>query len=203
MLLEKLPAELWFEIFKFFNTDELLDSYYGLNNHFHSLLFNYFRKCIVNLQSSSKTNLNIFYEHYLPMLYNQIKLLRLYNNDDSPQQINLLLSQNFTLDRFISLRSLSLSHIESIEILYDMTTRLRHLEEFTRLTINNFTLPERDQSILLLINSIWSLPNLSYSQFDIANENEHHFPVPQIYSPPLKHVELINFYCRQRDLVHL
>ena len=83
------------------------------NSRFNKLLCQQFQKFHLDFRLISKTNFNRICQNYLPSIINRIISLRLSNDDDTPQQIELFLSQDYQLRQFIRLQSLSLSYLQS------------------------------------------------------------------------------------------
>jgi hypothetical protein len=104
---ESLANELLLDLFEFFHSVHLLQSFIGLNSRFHQLLYSHFQSHQLNLQSLSKEHFDNICNKHLPLIINQLISLRL-SDDETPNLSKLLFSPNFTLDRFIRLQSISL-----------------------------------------------------------------------------------------------
>ncbi|CAF1447458.1 unnamed protein product [Rotaria magnacalcarata] len=94
---ESLPNELLLYLFEFIDGFHLFNTFYKLNARFHRLRFVHFRAYHINFCSISK--------YYLPSIVDPI----ISDDDDETSNLSeILLSNNFTLDKFTCLQSLSI-----------------------------------------------------------------------------------------------
>jgi hypothetical protein len=115
MNFELLPNELLLNIFQYFTGIDLVRAFYDLSNRFNDLVSIYFRDHGLDFQSMSKRDFEIICQQYLSLLLVDIVLLRLSDDDGTPQQIDHFLSYGFTLNQFARLQSLSLCHLHPLK----------------------------------------------------------------------------------------
>ena len=161
MQLESLPNEILLNLFEFFNTPHLLRAFFGLNNRFNHLIYFHLRNYQFSFQSISKTNFDIICHQHLPSLINRILKFNL-SNEETPNLSELILSQGFTLNRFIHLQSLSLNYIHSLELLIKITSQCVSLSHLTHLSLIRCNIEERKKEIIVLFNNIWKIPKLTH-----------------------------------------
>ncbi|CAF4021215.1 unnamed protein product [Rotaria sp. Silwood1] len=96
-----------------------------------------------------------------------------------------------SFSQFINLRSLSLFHVRSKQILMKIVVELRHLVNLTHLCFNSYYLPHHDQTDFeLIMSNIWSLPSRTHCNFNIRMKRSQLFSVPPILSSSLEHLSL-------------
>ncbi|CAF2102957.1 unnamed protein product, partial [Rotaria magnacalcarata] len=131
MNLESLPNEIILILFEYFSLFELFQYFRGLNSLFNNLLFQEFNKFQLDLRSLSKTKFDQICQQYAPSILNQIVSIHLSNDYDTPQEIQLLLSQDYQLRQFIHLESLSIINLQSKQILGEIMNECSHLPHLT------------------------------------------------------------------------
>ncbi|CAF3408147.1 unnamed protein product [Rotaria socialis] len=159
MNLESLPNEIILILFEYFSLFELFQYFRGLNSLFNNLLFQEFNKFQLDLRSLSKTKFDQICQQYAPSILNQIVSIHLSNDYDTPQEIQLLLSQDYQLRQFIHLESLSIINLQSKQILGEIMNECSHLPHLTHLTIQ-CTIEMSENDTQHLFNQVWSLPKL-------------------------------------------
>ncbi len=158
--LELFPNELLLDIFEFLNTTHLIHAFHDLNFRFNRLLYAHFQNHQLNFHSMSKNHCDIICQEYLPILTNSISSFRLSNDDETPYLYELFLSYGFTFDRFIYLKSFSLSHIDSFDAINQILIQCRCLSYLQKLYLLNCQIDEQGKNVANIINNIWSLPHL-------------------------------------------
>ena len=133
--LEVLPNELLLELFKFFNVPELFRVFDGLNSRLNNLLWYHFQSYHLDLRSISKNDFDTLCDEYLLQIINEITVLRLSNDDDTPQQVERFLSHDNLLGQFTRLRVFSLYHVRSKTVMNKISFQLKHLSTLTHLNI--------------------------------------------------------------------
>jgi len=157
MTLESLPNELWSEIFKYLDLGDIFQAFHGLNSRFYGLINEYLFYDL-NFRHISTRNMNIIFGQYLQSIVGRIRSLYLSNDDKVLNLPECLLSKGFTLDRFISLQSISLDRIHSFETLNQIISQCAKLDQLRYLNISTYCFTEKELS--KLFNNIWSLPKL-------------------------------------------
>ncbi|CAF1138901.1 unnamed protein product [Rotaria magnacalcarata] len=187
MNLESLPNEIILILFEYFSLFELFQYFRGLNSLFNNLLFQEFNKFQLDLRSLSKTKFDQICQQYAPSILNQIVSIHLSNDYDTPQEIQLLLSQDYQLRQFIHLESLSIINLQSKQILGEIMNECSHLPHLTHLTIQcTIEMSENDKQHLF--NQVCSLPKLKSIHLNInSTRNSSH---STIISKSLKYLNI-------------
>jgi hypothetical protein len=133
MSLKLLANESLLNFFEYFYGIDLFRVFYGLNSRFDTLLIVHFRTHSFHFKSVSKHDFYLTCRQYLPLITDWIITLHLSNNDESPYQINLFLSNGRTLQHFIHWWSLSFHYIYSNELLFKIVFQCSRLLYLTRL----------------------------------------------------------------------
>ena len=166
MNLESLPNGIILILFEYFSLFELFEYFRGLNSRFNNLLYQEFNKFQLDLRSLSQTRFDEICQNYAPSILNQIISIHLSNDYDTPQEIQLFLSQYSKLRQFIHLESLSISNFQSKQILDEIMNECSHLPHLTHLTIQcRIEMSEHDKQHLF--NQIWSLSKLKSIHLNI------------------------------------
>ena len=159
--LERLPNELLFDVLEFLSTADLLHAFLDLNSRFNQLLFIHFQNHQFNFQSISKQHFDRICSQHYSNLDNRIISLHLTNDDETPNLCEFFLTSGLTLDQFIHLKSLTLSHIDSFHTTNQLIVQCRSLPSLENVSfIDCQSLNQQDKHTVALINNIWSLPNL-------------------------------------------
>ncbi|CAF2811071.1 unnamed protein product [Rotaria sp. Silwood2] len=106
---------------------DLLHAFYGLNYHFNFLLYEQYRSYRFIFYFISKYNFDIICSQHLPFIVDRIIDLSLSDRENTPGQINLLLSYIPSFSQFTQLRSLSIFHLHSYNILMKIVNECHHL----------------------------------------------------------------------------
>ncbi|CAF2897020.1 unnamed protein product [Rotaria sp. Silwood2] len=200
--LQSLANELLLDLFEYFDTANLLQAFNGLNSRFNELLYFHFRFHQLDLKSVSKEIFDSISEKLLPLIINQIISLRL-SSDETPGLPELLLSRDFTLNRFICLQYLSLYNINRLDTLYKIINQCRSLSHLTHLNIIKHDDEERQENIADLLNNIWSLPTLTYCNLNGIQTDEIWLLSISVISPSIEYLSIENIPCNLHSLSHL
>jgi len=111
--LESLVDELLLDLFKVFDTIHIFRAFCGLNSRFNSLLFKLFQAYRLNFRSATKHDFDILCDEYLPQIGDQTIALRLSDDDDTPQQIELFLVRDNLLHHFTRWKAFCLYYVFS------------------------------------------------------------------------------------------
>jgi hypothetical protein len=151
---------------------------------------------------TSKTYLVRFYENSFPRIVDRTISLHLSNDNDTPQQIQLFLFQNYQLRQFIHLKSLTLAYVRSKEILHRVLDECSYLPCLTHLIFTDGIICRQDcGNVEDLINKVWSLPKLKYCQWNIDFDYGRYLsPSPTVISTSIRHVIIDTFTCTQSTL---
>ena len=201
---ELLFNEILFEIFDYLDDINILQLFYGLNCRFTNLILNYFRVSPrLNLQSITKTDFDVACKYFIPYIADKLHGLRLSNNEETPQQIDLFLSYGLTLHKFTNLKSLSLNSMHSEKIINRMMIEWQYPCDLTHLSITNCQVLNDWNIVYSLINNIWSLPKLTHCQLDIGVIDETYSLVPNITSSSIQSLSITGLSCSFSELIHL
>ena len=203
MHFECLANELILDLFEYLDTIDLLNAFYNLNTRFNQLLLTKFQSYYLDFRSIPKHTFEIICQKYLPLIIERIISLHLSNNEETPNLPKIFLSRNFTMNKFISLQSLSLYYIQSFEILNQLIIHCKNLIHLKHLNIIKcyFNYPENDMKYLM--NNIWSLQNLTYCILDQITSRKMKFTNISIISSSIKYLTLEKITCDFKDLSHL
>ncbi|CAF1662273.1 unnamed protein product, partial [Adineta ricciae] len=186
MHLDDLANELFLEIFQYLSTFDLLRSFYDLNHRINQLLFAHFRTAVIDFGSTSLDDFRLVCRDYFPSFVNCVTSLRLSNDDETPQQMEVFLEHGLALPQLLNLRSLTLHNIRSnSNVLHTMISECRSLPRLTRLTLSDCYLPGDRMNTPTFFNNIWSLSNLIYCYLSIGFTSGG-FVLPTVKSTSLK-----------------
>ncbi|CAF0838952.1 unnamed protein product [Rotaria sordida] len=188
MNLESLANELLLNLFEYFASVHLLQIFYNLNIRFNNLIFRHFQRHSLHFQSISKYDFDIVCQKYLPSITDQIVSLRLSDDDDTPQQIDLFFSYGLSFNQFSHLQSLSIYHV------YSLNSTEKN---------NKHTIVYNEIYDIEIIDSIERFPKLVYCYLDIINDNEYCFLTPSIISSSLKYLSIPYLDCNINQLIYL
>ncbi|CAF4366864.1 unnamed protein product, partial [Rotaria sp. Silwood2] len=96
---------------------DLLRCFFHLNSRFNNLLIIHFQSHGLDFRSISKDDFNIICRENLHLIADRLTAIRLSDDNDTPDQIHLFLSDSLALRQFVQLKSLSLYHISSNEMI--------------------------------------------------------------------------------------
>ncbi|CAF1494086.1 unnamed protein product [Adineta ricciae] len=168
MKLESLPNEIVLILFENFSLFELFQYFRGLNSRFSNLLYQEFYKFQLDLRSLSKTRFEQICQAYVPSIRNQIVSIHLSNDSETPQAIQLFLSQGYKLRQFIHLAALLISNLPSKEAVDEIMNECSHLSHLRHLTIEGIAaVSENDKQNVF--NQVWSLPKLESVRLSISS----------------------------------
>jgi hypothetical protein len=100
MNIEQLANELLLEIFVYLKSADVLRSFSHLNSRFNNLLITHFRTNGLDFRSISKHDFDTICQENLRLIADRLTGLRLSDDDDTPDAIDLFLSGSFGLHRF-------------------------------------------------------------------------------------------------------
>ena len=203
MFFEYLANELILDIFEYLSVSDLFRAFFGLNTHFNQLLtqFKFYR---LDLRSISKENFQLLCQKYLPLVPARILSLHLSNHEETPNLPKLFLSSTtISIHQFIHLQSLSLSYIQSFDILDAVIRQCEQLIHFAHLYFIKcyFNYPEYE--IQSLMNQIWKLPALTHCLFDQITSRKFRLTTLSTRSSSIKSLAFEKITCDFDDLLHL
>ncbi|CAF3374932.1 unnamed protein product [Rotaria socialis] len=136
MELESLPNEILLDLFEYFSIIQLLRDFNGLNFRLNQLLFVHASVYHLDFRSICRDDCKILCHQHLQAIIDRASSLRLSDdNDDNPQQINVLFSYSIILREFIHLRALSLCNLHSVETMNRIMIERRNLLCLTHLKL--------------------------------------------------------------------
>ncbi|CAF1267366.1 unnamed protein product [Rotaria magnacalcarata] len=204
MSLESLANELFVNIFEYLNTAHLLQTFHGLNSRFDHLLNIFFRaNRNLDFRSISKSKFDIVCQHIVPTIIDRIISIRLSDDNQTPQQIDLFLSQ-FSLSRqCIELRSLSLYQIHSKQTTKRILSDISCLQNLNYLTIDTMYI-EEENIFSQMLDVIWGLPALTHCCIiNMKWKPPANFNYGTVISSTLEHVSLTGEYISLHQLTCL
>ena len=125
------------------------------------------------------------------------------DDDDTPDQLDLFLSDTYGLHRFVQLKSLSLYHLSSNEIIKKVALQFRHLPLLTHFNLINCHLPYQAKTLRHFLNHIWGLSKLSHCHLDLRFRYNSDFSFPIIRSKSIEHLCINNICFDYAQLVRL
>ncbi|CAF4721268.1 unnamed protein product [Rotaria sp. Silwood1] len=173
-------------MFEYLKSVHLLQAFSHLNTRFNDLLIIHFRTHGLDFRSISKHNFDAVCQQNLSLIADHITGLRLSDDDDTPQQINLFLSDSLTLRQFIQLKSLSLYHISSYEIIKKVVVQFSHLALLAHFNLINCHLKFHQKTLRDILNHIWHLPKLIHCHLDLHFQHKSDFCIPTIRSKSIE-----------------
>jgi hypothetical protein len=198
--LEALANELLLGLFEYLSPVHLLYAFHGLNSRFERLLFAHLRACHLDFQLVSKHDFKTIFRRYLPVIIGRTISLRLSDADHRLQQTSLLPFYRVNLRQFNNLRSLSLYHIRSEQVMNTMMIEWSHLPNLTYLKLIKCYASFERQGTTHLSNNIWSLPKLTHCCLDT---DRYVFCIPTISSSSIEYVSILGHCCRLDHLARL
>ncbi|CAF4106777.1 unnamed protein product, partial [Adineta steineri] len=186
MNFEQLVNDVLLDFFEYLPSVELLQSFSHLNYRFNSLLISHFRTHGLNMQSISKDNFDIICREHLPFIAPYLNGLRLSDDDDTPHQIDNLFSYSFSLNRFIQLKSLTLYHISTNEMLKQIVAQFNCHSHLIRFNIINCHVTFDRKILRDILNCICNLPKLMFCHLDMHLSSRGNFCLPSIRSKSIE-----------------
>ncbi|CAF1394779.1 unnamed protein product [Adineta ricciae] len=200
--LESLANELLLDLFEYFDGIHLLNGFYDLNHRFNQLLLHHFHNYSFDFRSVSKRHFNLACREYLPLVIDRIVSLHLSDDDETPKLPELFLSQIFTFEYFIYLKSLSFYCLRSLDLLNQIIIQCRQLSSLTRLNIINFYVDYEENIAVTLMNNIWSL-NLIHCHLDNFYSGGRCFSGIETVCTTMEYLSIENIYCDLTIMYHL
>ena len=186
MHLESLANEVLLDIFESLSVVDLLYGFYALNSRLNRLISEHLRSFGLDFRSISQSKFNQICRQSLPRIIDDVRFLRLSNDDETPQQIDLFLQYGFSLRQFSQLQSLSLCDLCSDGLMTSMVLEWSHLSNLTRLTLAGCYLSYNQLDALRLMNAIWGLSQLEYCYLNVTFAEENNLPIPTVASRSMK-----------------
>jgi len=127
-LLDQLPVVVLHTLFTYLLTEEILFSLLNISLYLNDIIRSYYNYRL-NFKSIRQSHFDLICQHISP---NQVKVLILSDDEDTPGQSQLFLS-HFQIDQFINLQSLTLIEIDkrSLEIINLHLNKLDCLRSFS------------------------------------------------------------------------
>jgi len=192
MNFEILPNEIILDLFDYLSLVHLYQSFFALNSRFNKLLCQQFQKFHLDFRLISKINFHRVCQNDVLPVIDRIIFLHLSNDDNTPQQIEHFLSNDYQLRQFTGLKSISLSCLGFQRTLDQIMIECSYLPCLTHLTLTNSHVSMNGNDAQRLFNHIWSLPRLTYCYLDNCFVDEDYFPNPKVISTLLRHLNIRN-----------
>ncbi|CAF1482220.1 unnamed protein product [Adineta steineri] len=187
MRFEELPNEIIYEIFDYLSAIDLLRCFFNLNSRFNKLLDQQLNKSHLDFRRISKVNFDYICEKYISSLVDQITSIHLSDDNDTPRQIKLFLTHdNFKLRQFIHLKSISLSCVQSRQLLYQIMIECSYLPCLTHFSLDSRGIEMDENDAEYFVYYLSELSELIYCYLDISWEFEVNF---KKFSPSLSCVQ--------------
>ena len=190
MNLERLANELFLELFKYLTSVHLLHAFSHLNYRFDTLLIIHFKSHSLDFRSVSKFDFDVTCRQHLPSMIDRIIALRLSDDHDTPDQIDLFFSHGFTLHRFVHLQSLTLYHLQSNETIRQIVVQCRRLSHLTRFCLIKCSSKDHEEIVPNIVDTIWRLSQLKSCQLDWTLVPMTYFPIPTIRSKSIEYLSI-------------
>lgn len=198
MIMESLANELIVDTFEYLSAVDFFRSFHGLNRRFDGLLREYFRvHPYVDFRRGYKEDIKVMCRDYLPVFATDLRGIYLSNHDTNPQQMNLFL---FPLYRLKNLQTITVENISSLETIRRLLVDVQHLSHLSDLHLHRCSIDADQRSLLEIINTIWSLPQLTTCTFDLSSTNGNHWIPPTIISSSIRHLTIRGVLCLQANL---
>lgn len=137
MHFESFSNEIFLCIFEFLSTGHLINAFHGLNHRFNSILCTHLSLYGIDCRSMFDKDFNTICVEYLPTLC----LTRKFHD---PGLLDRLAAHNFTFDKFVQLKSLSLSHFYIEDFMESLNLTLAHLINLTHIRSDDCDMTEDD-----------------------------------------------------------
>ena len=160
--LEALPNELFVEIFPFLSTVDLLHGFLDLNDRLNQVIYLHFHNHPFSFQSIHKQHFDQIRHQHQSIFSTNISSLHLSNDEETPELCELFLLSGLSLDRFVHLQSLKLSHIDCFQTLNQLILKCRDLSCLQKLSfIDCSCINQQGRTYAVtLLDNVWGLPNL-------------------------------------------
>lgn len=196
MSLELLPNELFYDVFEYFSSVDLFRAFNGLNSRFDQLLIEYFQiHKSIDFRLTTKEDLNLIRQRYLPLFVNDIHSLCLSDEDTNPHEIDFFLSRLYPLHRFINLQSITFYNIYSIDKVIRILTDLQRISNLNKLNFHRCFFEYDLKKFVAIMNGIWSLVNLTHCVLDLIDAGNHRLIAPTIISCSLQDLSIRGIHC--------
>ena len=199
--MEKLPTELWFMVFRYLTSDDLINGFSSLNTNFDEIVSGYI-SLHWNIQCLYRSAFQTLCSH-LPRIHQSLKDIGFSDCVDGLQQLHQFQQLGYTFDRFPNLQSISLSHIDSIDLLNNILTQLERLENLNHLTMKRMDVVAKSEKFPLMFHRLWRFRSLLSLEINIDGDSRIPFPDLLYQSSTLKRLKLMNCRCSPSGFVHL
>ena len=196
MSFEDFPNELLYDVFEYLSSVDLFRAFNGLNIRFDQLLIEYYQiRQSIDFRLTSKEDLSLIRQRYLPSIVHQINSLCLSDEDTNPHQIDIFLSRLYPLYRFINLQSITFHHIYSIDKVIRILNDLQRIPDLITLNLIECYLEYDLKKLLGIMNSIWSLSNLKHCCLDLIDIQGYNLIPPTMISCSLEDLSIKGIQC--------
>ncbi|CAF1019305.1 unnamed protein product [Adineta steineri] len=202
MYFEDLANELILNIFEYLDIINCLHACHNLNSRLNYLLVNH-HSYNLDFRNTSKYTFDNICQQYIPLISHQITSLHLSDNEETPNLPKLFLFQNFSINQFFHLQSISLYSIQSFDILHQIITHCNNLLFLTHLNLIkcNFYYPDNEPQCL--IDDIWRLSKLTHCILHQNILRKIQLTSISVRNLSMKYLILENITCDMKGLSHL
>ncbi|CAF1352298.1 unnamed protein product [Rotaria sp. Silwood1] len=141
-------------------------------------------------------------QQHLPFIANQVINLSLFDDDNTPKQIDLFFSYIQSFSQFTYLRTLSLATICSYEILIKVIHECQYLSNHNYFLFY-FSCQNCQIDFQFIIDTIWSLPKLIYCRFGLHIDEQQIFCTPTKISSTLKCAHMCGYTLKWNQINQL
>lgn len=198
MSLESFPVELFLALFQYLPTIDLLRAFSNLNQRFTQVLRVYFHTHSCDLHSISKNDFDLVCQHYFPLFVEDIRWLRLSENEETPQAFEQFYGHGWSFKRFPNLKILCIDQVHSLSrLVNDDFSQLTHFDLARSGTDEEFN---DVSNMARLLNQ---LPTLMSCRLDLTEGDELYSCCGQIAASSLRFMSLPDLNSSVRSLVRL
>ncbi|CAF3388368.1 unnamed protein product [Rotaria sp. Silwood2] len=205
MNLEQFSSELLLYLFEFITPLDLFRTFYNLNSHFNDLILIYFQNYRFDFRSLSRQELQIICQNYIPLIFDKVVYLHLFDNDGTPGHATDFLNYNISLDQFTRLKALTLSSMEwHSKIDEFFSFGIQKLHHLTYLKLDDcYFINDDVNKTRQIIDQIWSLPKLICCYWNVKPYGDDYFYLPTVVSLSLQNLYIKNPEWKFKELSRL
>jgi hypothetical protein len=142
-------------------------------------------------------------QEVLSSIAREIPALGLSDNDETPYQSRVFMANGLTLNRFISLKLLSINEICSDETINVFVNGLSDLSNLTNLKLIKCFVENIQPACGVILNKIWCLPKLALLHFDVTFQYDGYLARITTSSSSIKHLTIKGVSCPLFELSKL
>ena len=168
MSLEHLANELLLDLFEYFDVINLFRAFHRLNHRLDQLLFVHLQRYYLDFRLISKVDFQRFCKQYFPLINDRVVTLHLSDDIETPNLPQLFLSAGYSIPQFIHLKSITIDHTYSFDLLNQITSQCLQLSFLTHLNVTIHNHEDPDENFRRFMQNIWALPKLTHCHLNIV-----------------------------------